>query len=78
MREAHCTVCHAHFRNTEAFDAHLTTDACAPPATFVRQDGRPRFRERQTKWGPMWALASYRDLPEHWDTDSPGSGDPED
>ena len=67
IRQVHCPACHAQFRNPQAFDAHLTAAGCRPPQTVRRGDGRPRFTYRDTRWGPLWALASYGPRPAHWD-----------
>jgi hypothetical protein len=57
--EGHCTVCHRHFATYPAFDAHFIDDAHTDPAFIMRQDGRPKFTFRTTRFGVTWRLAFY-------------------
>jgi hypothetical protein len=62
--EGHCTLCHSHFFNPKAFDAHLTAEGCRPPATVARRDGQPRLHPVSTPYGELWRLVNYRPLPD--------------
>ncbi len=65
-REAHCTVCCAHFVSTKASDKHRRRGVCMDPAGMTRRDGQPLFVERARTSGVTWALAFYGTLPAHW------------
>ena len=54
-------MCCAHFTNTKAFDAHLLEEGCQAPGSIMRRDGQPKFIIRERSFGPVWALADYRD-----------------
>lgn len=64
LLEAHCTMCHRHFFNPKAFDAHLSAGGCHDPKVVTRRDGRPRLQLTTTPYGELWRLVNYRPLPD--------------
>jgi hypothetical protein len=67
LSEAHCPSCCSHFTSDSAFDAHLTRNGCADPATITRdrgvRRGRPVFELVERSSGPAWQFADEREHP---------------
>jgi hypothetical protein len=62
--EGHCAVCHHHFANYPAFDAHFDGDEHVDPATVLRLNGKPKLTYRTTVFGKTWRLAFYGKRPD--------------
>lgn len=54
LREAHCTLCCAHFTTPANFDRHLTRAGCQPPAGVVDKAGAPRLVAIERASGLVW------------------------
>jgi hypothetical protein len=74
LNEQHCVVCHRHFTNIKAADAHRVNGACQDPATLRRENGSavlvPSTRRRRY---PVvtWALADGRQTCRDWPQSPP-------
>lgn len=58
LREAHCTVCCAHFSTDAHAESHRgPRGTCIPPASVLRKDGQARMRLTDRGSGPVWVGA---------------------
>jgi hypothetical protein len=60
LTEAHCPVCHCHFRTMDAADRHRRDNTCTDPSTATSAAGTPLFvpstRGTTVDKAPVWSL----------------------
>jgi hypothetical protein len=60
LSEAHCPVCHEHFRTMNAADRHRRNNTCTDPATATNRAGDALFvlstRGTTVNSAPVWGL----------------------
>jgi hypothetical protein len=60
LKQAHCTLCCAHFASVRAADMHMNAQGCRPPDEVRTGAGTPRLVLRSTKDGAIWGEPGSR------------------